>query len=85
MESLGVASIMEITEFDVSLGQLVTRTLSAEEEADILAIQNAGLKMVSYDIEDTREDKITAVIQQYMDMGYSQAEAASMAEKFVGA
>lgn len=76
---------MEITEFDVSLGQLVTRTLSAQEEADILAIQNAGLNMISYNVEDTREDKITAVIQQYMSMGYSQAQAADMAEKFVGA
>lgn len=83
MESLGATSIMEITEFDVSLGQLVTRTLSAEEEAEIIAIQNAGLKIISYSIEDSYEDKVASVKAQYMEWGHSEEDAEAFAIGFV--
>jgi hypothetical protein len=84
MESVGVASIMEITEFDVSQGKLVTRTLSAEEEADIMAIQNAGLKMFSYNVEDSYQDKVDMLVSQYESAGYTKEEATDIAKKIVG-
>ena len=84
MESVGVASIMEITEFDVSQGKLVTRTLSAEEEADIMAIQNAGLKMFSYNVEDSYQDKVDMLVSQYECEGYTKEEATDIAKKIVG-
>jgi len=84
MESMGVASIMEITEFDVSQGKLVTRTLSAEEEADIMAIQNAGLKMFSYNVEDSYQDKVDMLVSQYESAGYTKEEATDIAKKIVG-
>jgi hypothetical protein len=84
MESMGVASIMEITEFDVSQGKLVTRTLSAEEESEIMAIQNAGLKMFSYNIEDSYQDKINMLSYQYESVGYTEEEAIEIAKKIVG-
>jgi hypothetical protein len=74
---------MEITEFDVSLGQLVTRTLSAEEEAELTAINNRGLLSISYSLEDSREDQITSVVAQYISKGYSQEKAESLAANFV--
>jgi len=81
---MGVASIMEITEFDVSQGKLVTRTLSAEEEADIMAIQNAGLKMFSYNVEDSYQDKVDMLVSQYESAGYTKEEATDIAKKIVG-
>ena len=81
---MGVASIMEITEFDVSQGKLVTRTLSAEEESEIMAIQNAGLKMFSYNIEDSYQDKINMLSYQYESVGYTEEEAIEIAKKIVG-
>ena len=84
MESVGVASIMEITEFNVSQGKLVTRTLSAEEEADIMAIQNAGLKMFSYNVEDSYQDKVDMLVSQYESAGYTKEEATDIAKKIVG-
>ena len=82
---MGVASIMEITEFDVSQGKLVTRTLSAEEEAEIMAIQNAGLKVFHYSVEDSHQDKINMLVSQYKSAGYSQEESESKAILIVGA
>ena len=75
---------MEITEFDVSQGKLVTRTLSAEEESEIMAIQNAGLKMFSYNIEDSYQDKINMLSYQYESVGYTEEEAIEIAKKIVG-
>lgn len=74
---------MEITEFDVLLGQLVTRILSAEEEADLTFIQNRGIVDIIYNHEDSREDQITSVVAQYISKGYSQEEAESLAASFV--
>jgi hypothetical protein len=74
---------MEITEFDVSLGQLVTRTLSAEEEAELTAINNRGLLSISYSLEDSREDQVSSVISQYVSKGYSQEEAEFLAASLV--
>ena len=74
---------MEITEFDVSLGQLVTRTLSAEEEADLVFIQNRGILDITYNPEDSHEDQITSVVAQYISKGYSQEKAESLAASFV--
>ena len=81
---MGVASIMEITEFDVSQGKLITRTLSAEEEAEIMAIQNAGLKMFRYNVEDSYDDKLNMLISQYESAGYSNEEAIENAKKMIG-
>ena len=75
---------MEITEFDVSLGQLVTRILSAEEEADLSFIQNRGILDISYNPEDSHEDQIASVIAQYISKGYSQEEAEFLANNLVG-
>ena len=75
---------MEITEFNVSQGKLVTRTLSAEEEADIMAIQNAGLKMFSYNVEDSYQDKVDMLVSQYESAGYTKEEATDIAKKIVG-
>ena len=74
---------MEIIEFDVSLGQLVTRTLSAEEEADLIFIQNRGIFDITYSLQDSREDQVSSVISQYVLKGYSQEEAESLAASFV--
>lgn len=81
---MGVASIMEITEFDVSQGKLITRTLSAEEEAEIMAIQNAGLKMFSYNVEDSYDDKLNMLVSQYESAGYSNEQAIENAKKMIG-
>ena len=81
---MGVASIMEITEFDVSQGKLITRTLSAEEEAEIMAIQNAGLKMFRYNVEDSYDDKLNMLISQYESAGYSNEQAIENAKKMIG-
>lgn len=75
---------MEITEFDVSLNQLVTRILSIEEEEDLLFIQNRGVLDISYDLEDSYEDRLASVVAQYVSKGYSQEEAESKAILFVG-
>ena len=75
---------MEITEFDVSQGKLITRTLSAEEEAEIMAIQNAGLKMFRYNVEDSYDDKLNMLISQYESAGYSNEEAIENAKKMIG-
>lgn len=80
---MGVASIMEITEFDVSLGKLVTRTLTAQEEADILAINSMGVINFSYNIEDSYENKIASVKAQYMAIGKTEEEAEAFAINFV--
>ena len=74
---------MEITEFDVFLGQLVTRTLSPEEEADILAIQNMGVRVFNYNIEDSYEDKIASVKAQYLAFGYTEEQSQAFAVNFV--
>jgi hypothetical protein len=84
MESMGVASIMEITEFDVSQGKLITRTLSAEEEAEIMAIQNAGLKVFNYNVEDSYQDKFNMLVSQYESAGYAKEEAESTARLIIG-
>ena len=81
---MGVASIMEITEFDVSQGKLITRTLSAEEEAEIMAIQNAGLKMFRYNVEDSYDDKLNMLVSQYESAGYSNEQAIENAKKMIG-
>lgn len=75
---------MEITEFDVSQGKLITRTLSAEEEAEIMAIQNAGLKMFSYNVEDSYDDKLNMLVSQYESAGYSNEQAIENAKKMIG-
>jgi hypothetical protein len=84
MESMGVASIMEITEFDVSQGKLITRTLSAEEEAEIMAIQNAGLKVFSYNVEDAYQDKFNMLVSQYESAGYTREDAESTVRLIIG-
>jgi hypothetical protein len=81
---MGVASIMEITEFDVSQGKLITRTLSAEEEAEIMAIQNAGLKVFSYNVEDAYQDKFNMLVSQYESAGYTREDAESTARLIIG-
>ena len=74
---------MEITEFDVSLQQLVTRTLTQEEADMITFAHNKGLNAVKYNIDDTYEDKIASVTAQYIELGYSQEKAEELAVKFV--
>ena len=81
---MGVASMMEITEFDVSQGRLITRTLSVEEESEIIAIQNAGLKVFSYNVEDSYQDKFNMLVSQYESAGYTREEAESTARLIIG-
>jgi hypothetical protein len=57
--------------------------LSAEEEADLIFIQNRGIFDITYSLQDSREDQVSSVISQYVLKGYSQEEAESLAASFV--
>ena len=74
---------MEINEFDVSLGVIVTRLLSEEEASQIVVKNDLENASISYSLDDTYEQKIASVTFQYLARGHSQEEAESLAANFV--
>jgi len=74
---------MKITEYNVSLQQLVERELTQEEIDFFNSPTSKGLA-VKWNLEDSKQDQILDIVSQYVAKGYSQQEAEFLANNLVG-